>query len=203
MLAATDLRTLANFSLDLAEVQRRLSRFLKVDPAEAKRIMEAYRAADPNSSPSDILAAITTDYIYIRNTRRVATLQALSGRAPVYSYLFTRRTPVDGGILRSPHASEVAFVFGTTDAATDLIGTGPDVAPLTRIMIATWSTFARTGNPNNSALPEWPRHDGRENYSMLLDVKSEVRRDPGGEARAALDGLPWYVYGTPTNYLQA
>lgn len=192
----------SNFALDAMEVRRRIARFLRVEDARAGRIIETYQMADPSATPSDILGAVSTDYIYIRNTRRVATLQALSGQAPVYSYVFTRRTPVYGGVLRSPHASEVAFVFGTTDAATDLIGTGPDVTPLTRIMIATWSTFAHTGNPNNSMLPEWPRHDGRENYSMLLNVKSEVRRDPGGEARAALDGLPWYVYGMPTNYLQ-
>jgi hypothetical protein len=38
---------------------------------------------------------------------------------------------------------------------------------------------------------------------MLLDVKCEVRRDPGGEARAALDGLPWFTYSMPTNYVRA
>ncbi|MEY4761567.1 MAG: hypothetical protein RLZZ200_1423, partial [Pseudomonadota bacterium] len=192
----------ANFRLDADEVRRRLARFLRVDDDRARGIMSAYQAADPAATPGDILGAVTTDYTYIRNTRRVATLQALAGRAPVFSYLFMRRTPVHGGILRAPHASELAFVFGTTDAAADLVGTGPDVAPMTRIMIATWSAFARNGDPTNALLPHWPRHDGRENRSMLLNVKSEVQRDPGGEARAALEGLPWFEYGMSTQYGQ-
>src|SRR6185369_4154636 len=102
-----------NFSLELDEVQRRVARFLQIDAAEAGRIMDAYRTADPKASASDVLGAISTDYAYIRNTRREAQLQAAAGRAPVYAYLFNWRTPAFDGLLHSPHTVEVPFVFGT------------------------------------------------------------------------------------------
>lgn len=199
MLAAADIN---NFSLDLDEVRRRLARFLRIDAVETKRITEAYQSADPDGSPGDILGAVTTDFVYIRNTRHEANLKAAAGSTPVYSYLFTRRTPVLGGLLRCPHESEVAFVFGDPTAAW-MVGGGTDLPALTKVMVATWSAFAHTGNPNNATLPRWPRHTPNERFSMLLNVSSMTERDPGGVARASLEHLPHYDYNMQSNYTQA
>ena len=95
---------------------------------------------------------------------------------------------------------EVPFVFGTAPAAVSYVGDGPDVAPLTKMMIATWSAFAHTGNPNNSSLPHWPRFDTRQRSTMMLDVSSRVELDPGSQVRSALEGLPYYEYNRPVNY---
>ena len=200
MMAAADPNI---FSLDASEVNRRLARFLRIDGAETNRIMDAYRAAYPKASPGDLLGAVTSDYTYVRNTRRGATLQAAAGRAPVHSYMFTWQTPVMNGLLRSPHESEVAFVFGTTSAAAHMVGTGPDIASLTKIMIATWSAFAHTGDPNNPTIPRWPRHDSKDGFSMMLGLSSRVESNPGGQARAALDNLPYFEYTMPFNYTRA
>jgi para-nitrobenzyl esterase len=67
--------------------------------------------------------------------------------------VFTRRTPVLGGILRTPHESEVPFVFGNPTAAWMTGGESPDLVPVTKVMIATWSAFARSGDPNNPTVP--------------------------------------------------
>jgi para-nitrobenzyl esterase len=125
--AATETRLymaadMANFSLDEAEVERRLARFLSIDEASTQRVIKEYRAAGEAATPSDAMAAITTDYNYRRNTTRVAELQAMAAKAPVYAYVFDWKTPVLGGALRSPHTLEVPFVFGTTDAAAALVG---------------------------------------------------------------------------------
>jgi len=192
-----------NFALDIAEVRRRVGRFLQIDIEITDRIIDAYRAAAPGSSPSDLLAAIATDYSYRRNTTREAALQATTGRAPVYAYVFNWRTPVMGGVLRSPHTAEVPFVFGTTAAAAPLVGTGPDIASLTGTIMASWVAFARTGNPNNPALPSWPRYDAGERSTMLLEAESKVASNPGGEARAVMDGLPVFEYSMPINYITA
>jgi para-nitrobenzyl esterase len=121
-------------------------------------------------------------------------LQAAAGQAPVYAYLFTWRTPVMDGLLKSPHMGELPFIFGTTAAAVGRVGVSPDHVWLTRMMIATWSAFARTGNPANPTLPPWPRYDGNDRLTMQLDVASAVARDPGGEARNLLDRLPFHEY---------
>jgi para-nitrobenzyl esterase len=140
------------------------------------------------------MMAITTDYQYKRNTLRQARLQAAAAKAPVYAYVFTWRTPVMDGLLKSPHMEELPFIFGTTDAAAAWVGRSPDHVALTKMMIATWSSFARTGNPNNPLLPEWPRYDGTNRLTMQLDVASSVARDPGGVARNLLDPLPFHGY---------
>ncbi len=190
-----------NFSLDKDEVRRRIARFIQIDSVEAARIMDAYQSAAPSAPAIDLLSAITSDYTYVRNTLREAHLQAAAGRAPVYTYLFNWRTPVCGGVLRSPHAVELPFIFGTAQEASDFVGMSADHAPLTEMMIATWSAFAHTGEPNNSTLPKWPCYGG-DRSTMVLDVQSSVERDPGGATRVALDHLPFYEYKMPMNYAQ-
>jgi para-nitrobenzyl esterase len=182
-------------------VSRRVARFLRVDPGETDHILKAYRAADPQASPSDLLGAVATDYMYIRNTRRLALLKSMAPGAPSYVYVFTWRTPVMDGLLRSPHAVEVPFIFGTTSIAASMVGSGPDLLPLTTMMIATWSAFAHSGNPNNRTLPHWPRYDTRQRLTMELNLSSTVERDPGGQVRAVLDHLPFYEYNNPPNFV--
>ena len=193
---------LANFSLDAAEVERRLTRFLQIDAAETERILSAYRSDDPGASPSDLLGAVTSDYCYVRNTMREAELKSAQGGAAVYAYLFNWRTPVLNGVLRSPHMVELPFIFGTTDVARGLVGDGPDIPVLTKMMMATWTAFARTGNPNNPTLPDWPSYDPAAKQTMVLDVASRVESNPGGQVRAALDALPYYEYSKPMNYFR-
>ncbi len=191
---------MANFSLDEVEVARRLARFLRTDPAATAGIIAAYRSTMPAATPGEIMAAVTTDYTYRRNTTREAALQSAAAQAPVYTYVFDWRTPVRGGVLQSPHTSEVPFVFGTAPVAEALLGTGPDIAPLTQMMVATWSAFAHTGNPANPHVPTWPRYEAANRSTMLLSRQSAVASDPGGERRAALSALPLFEYSMPVNY---
>ncbi len=191
---------MSNFALDLREVRRRLARFLQVGPGETDRILDAYRADRPTASPSDLLAAVTTDFNYTRNTVKQAALQADSASAPVYAYRFDWRTPVRGGVLGAPHTAEVPFVFGTTEAAAGLLGHGPDLEPMTRTVMATWVAFARSGDPGHPGLPTWPRYDGVTRPTMLLDLESTVVADPGGAARSSLDDLPLFEYSRPVSY---
>jgi para-nitrobenzyl esterase len=183
-----------NFFLAADEVRVRVARVLRTDDSETRRILDGYQTAYPAYTPSELMMAISTDYQYVRNTVRQARLQAAAGTAPVYAYVFSWRTPVMSGLLKSPHMGELPFIFGTTDAAEGRVGRSIDHASLTQMMITTWSSFARTGNPGNPLLPEWPRYDGRARLTMKLNVTSEVARDPGGTARNLLDGLPFHEY---------
>jgi para-nitrobenzyl esterase len=194
---------MANFGLDGPEVERRLARFLRTDPAATARIIDSYRTTMPAATPSQIMAAVTTDYTYRRNTTREAALQSAAARAPVYTYVFDWRTPVRGGVLQSPHTSEVPFVFGTAPAADALLGTGADIAPLTQTMLAAWSAFAHTGNPAGPHLPPWPRYEATKQSTMLLSRESTVASNPGGDRREALAALPPFEYSMPVNYPQA
>jgi para-nitrobenzyl esterase len=184
-----------NFTLERASVKQRLTRFLRIEEHLAETIIEAYRSAYPDYSPSDVLIMITSDYVFKRNTLKIASLQATSAIAPVYAYLFNRDTRVEDGRLRSPHTGEVPFIFGTTAVAEALVGTGPDVAPMTDQMMAIWGAFARTGNPNNALIPDWRPFTAADRHTMILNAVSRSDRDPGGQARAALDQLPYFGSG--------
>ncbi|MCC7043896.1 MAG: carboxylesterase/lipase family protein [Acidobacteria bacterium] len=183
-----------NFVLAADEVRLRVARTLRTEDAETRRILDGYQTAYPTYTPSELMMTISTDYQYIRNTVRQARLQAAAGTAPVHAYVFSWRTPVMEGLLKSPHMGELPFIFGTTEAAIGRVGQSPDHAPLTQMMIATWSSFARTGSPGNPLLPEWPRYDGHTRLTMKLDVTSTIERDPGGRARDLLDALPFHEY---------
>ena len=46
-----------------------------------------------------------------------------------------------------------------------------------------WVAFARNGDPNTSALPEWPRYDVEHRLVMELDDECSLIEDPDGEIR--------------------
>ena len=185
-----------NFSIEMPDVKRRLKRFLRTDDAPVDTLIEAYRTAYPTYNPYEILMMLTTDDLFKRNTLKVASLQAVASKSPVYAFVFARETPIENGNIHAPHTSEVPFIFGTTQAAAAQCGTGSDLLPMTRTMQATWASFARHGNPNNPTIPHWAPSNDQTRQTMVLNVESKMSADPGGQARASLDGLPYYEYST-------
>jgi para-nitrobenzyl esterase len=183
-----------NFSLQMPDVTRRLMRFLKVDEEGVGQLIDAYQKAYPGYRPSELLTTLTTDYLFKRNTLKIASLQAAAGQALVFYYVFARETPIQSGRIHSPHTSEVPFVFGTTKAAEAQVGTGSDIAPMTERMMTTWASFARIGNPNNGTIPHWQPFSDSGRKTMVLRMDSEMRDDPGSAARMHLESLPYYEY---------
>jgi para-nitrobenzyl esterase len=183
----------ANVSMDMADARARLSRFLKTDAAATDRIVSAYRDTHPEARPVDTLVAVTTDYLFKRNTYRLAALRDQAA-AQSFAYVFSCRMLVEDDTLGAPHTCELPFIFGTSETAQALVGTGSHIAPMTRIMMATWAQFARHGDPNNALVPTWRPYVDADRPVMALQEQSTLTSDPGGQARSALDGLPYYEY---------
>lgn len=183
----------ASFHLDLLDVIARLAGFLQVDAPAARLVVEAYRDGASTASPSDILVSVTTDYLFKRNTYRMASLRE-NAPARSFAFVFSWETPVDDGRLRSPHTCELPFIFGSADAARALVGFGSDVDVMAKVMMATWAQFARNGDPNNSLLPEWRAFSNPDRPIMSLRPESTLLPDPDGEARTTLNELPFYEY---------
>jgi para-nitrobenzyl esterase len=40
----------------------------------------------------------------------------------------------------------------------------------------TWIAFARTGNPNNPAIPHWPAYTVPERTTMVFDTQSKAEK---------------------------
>ena len=87
----------------------------------------------------------------------VLTARALSKVSDVYMYRFSRVGPSSrsawGG---AAHTSEVPYVFDNTNG--DASQFDEIDRSVSRAMADAWVQFAKTGNPNGGALPQWPAY---------------------------------------------
>jgi para-nitrobenzyl esterase len=169
------------------------ARLLGVTVDEAAPLVDAYRRSRPQDSPGDVYAQIVGDHRYRRSVTRAAQLQAAHGGAPVYLYLLAWKSPVQGGLLRSPHTLCLPFVFANADRATGITGDGSDREALQRQMAGAWVAFARNGNPNHVGVPNWhPFSPGRRS-TLVFDGDTRLVDDPLREERLAFEPYPSYV----------
>ena len=158
------------------------ARVAEVAGAATDRVIETYRRLYPGANPAERLIATLTDSNFRIRTLVLAERKAAKARAPVWLYSFDWETPVFGGRLKAFHALDVPFVFDTID----LVGStdrGVVAHDLARRVSATWATFARTGNPDNAAIPHWPAYTGTDRATLILDRACRVANDHGRETR--------------------
>src|ERR1700730_4936264 len=158
------------------------ARVAEVAGAATDRVLETYRRLYPGANPAERLIATLTDSNFRIRTLVLAERKAAQARAPVWLYSFDWETPVFGGRLKAFHALDVPFVFDTIDlvGSTDRGAVAHDLA---RRMQATWATFARTGRPDNPAIPPWPAYETAERATLIFDRECRVVNDYGRETR--------------------
>jgi para-nitrobenzyl esterase len=150
--------------------------------AETDNLLAAYRAAMPQASPGDrLIAALTGSNFWIRSVL-FAERYAARPRAPVYMYSLDWQSPAHGGRLKAHHAMDLPFVFDNADVPDTTAG-APGARELAARVSATWIAFARNGTPDNSGIPPWPRYEGQDRATMILDSICRVERDPNRELR--------------------
>jgi para-nitrobenzyl esterase len=177
----------ATFTLDEAGLRQRLARWFTPDAAE--KAVVGFRALRPNSTPSDLFFAISTDKLMRQGAWKQAERKAAQHAAPVWLYELDWATPVEGGKWRSPHSLDLAMVFDNVAMSAAMVGTGPEPQKVADQMSATWLAFARLGNPNNPSIPTWPVFDPNRRLTMVFDVQSRMVADHRGGERLLLDGL--------------
>ena len=144
-------------------------------------IIAGYRDLQPESTASDIYFEATTDANYLAGHRIQAERKVAQGGAPTYLYLFNWDTPVQGGKWRCPHALEIGFVFDNVAKSESMSGIGEEQQRVADVMAETWLAFAKTGDPNNAKIPEWPAYNTNERPVMVLDETPELVEDPRSE----------------------
>jgi para-nitrobenzyl esterase len=99
-----------------------------------------------------------------------------SSSAPTWLFQFGRTVPLPATLhyhdepahgWGAYHGAELWYVFNTLDRQPHWNWTAADRA-LASSMCAYWANFARSGNPNAPALPDWPRFDAASPRAMLL-----------------------------------
>jgi para-nitrobenzyl esterase len=55
---------------------------------------------------------------------------------------------------------------------------------------STWVAFARTGDPNNSKIPQWPQYDAQKRATMIFGTPTHLENDPRAEIRQFWEQMP-------------
>jgi para-nitrobenzyl esterase len=182
-----------NFSLNAEQARARVKFLLGLDDAATDKMIAAYQRTHPNATPSELVIFIFSDYKYRQNDIKAAERKSTQGGAPAYMYLFTWRTPVLDGNLKTPHTLCLPFVFGTVDVATGITGTSPARYALSEKVQRAWIAFARSGNPGHTGLPAWKPYSVNERTTMIFDNECKAVNDPAGADRVAINTAPVYV----------
>lgn len=141
-------------------------------------LIATYRDAHQTASPWDLYILIATDHPRGLYARKPAKRKADLGFAPAYLYRFGWE--IDG-VLKSPPALEIRFVFDNIDHAESRLfdmPVTPEAKQLARTISRAWTAFARMGNPNTAKLPQHPAYSARARATMLFNDISRVEHDP-------------------------
>jgi para-nitrobenzyl esterase len=163
------------FDLDEAGLRKRLSVWF--GPENMDEVIATFKRKNPGATPGRLYFDISTAVVFRRGAWRHADLKAAQGKAPVYLYEIDWVTPVDGGKWGSPHSMEHPFVFDNVALSASMVGTSQaEPQQLADQISPTWIAFARTGNPNNPAIPHWPAYTVPERTTMVFDTQSKAEK---------------------------
>ncbi|NWY69559.1 CEL lipase, partial [Erithacus rubecula] len=121
---------------------------------------------------------LMTDYIFLIPTQKALDLHVQNANSgKTYSYVFSQpsRMPVYPSWVGADHADDLQYVFGKPFATP--LGYWPKHRTVSKAMIAYWTNFATTGDPNkgNSDVPvSWPAYT--ENSKYYLDINDDMSK---------------------------
>ena len=176
--------------IDAATLRQRVKGLLKVEDAEADRMIALYRKQQPGRDNIDLFLRMETDNGRFRlSVETQAERKAAQRGAPVYLYRFEYYSPVREGRLKSMHCMDIPFVFDNLEAGRIYTGISPAAQRIADRMSAAWVAFARTGNPNHRGMPDWPAFNTTERPTMVFGNETRMVNDPGREERLALKAI--------------
>jgi para-nitrobenzyl esterase len=178
------------FDMDEAQAKERLKGY--IDKADIDTAWKIFHASRPEATPSEVFFTIASARGYGRDSTILAEQRVKAGGAgKTYFYKLMWRQPVEGGRRVSQHSLDLPFVFDNVAAGAYM--TGPQTASTDAMvdnMANTWIAFARSGVPNNPAIPEWRPYDLATRPTMMFDTPSTLAEDPFKAEREFMDRYP-------------
>jgi len=168
-------------------INKSLSSF-NPDIKQVEKLINSFKHSGNN--PFEVLNAISTELTFRYPSIKVAEAQSKHNNN-TYMYLFTYRTPALGGVHGATHALEIPFVFGTLDDTEFGVYPKRDEinTKISEIMMDSWISFTRSGDPNHDGIIEWPTYDIDNRYTLLFGNENKVEKDPLGAERVALEEI--------------
>jgi len=102
--------------------------------------------------------------------------QVKTGDAPVYRYHWELAAPPSKfhpGWFAF-HSDDIEYVFGTLDTRPGAVWR-PEDRKLSEQVMGYWTNFAKTGDPYEPGMPQWPRYD---KGSAILHLDSDITTGP-------------------------
>ena len=165
---------------------RRIAR--RIAGNSASTFLASYRDERPHATNEDLFAAMMTDWMMRIPSIILAERKYAQHAAPVFMYLFSWETPILNGKLKATHGLELPFVFDNIGKGL-ITGVGETQSDLARNMSETWISFARSGVPDYTGIPEWPPYDTERRATMIFDVRCALESDPFKSERLAWNGI--------------
>ncbi len=166
--------------------------FTDIDPTIEPKLQVLFDlyAKNPQrkwTSEGDIVMALGDDYAFRVQALDLAAKQSSAAKTYYYRVDYPVNLPDQPcQNNRSPHGSELPFVFGKiyNSIGYDWIGAPRDQQDqaarqhLMDQMILAWTNFAKTGDPNGGDLPTWPVFDPQTQPTMIFSGGSHVENAP-------------------------
>ena len=167
-------------SMDEATLRTRMKERLGND---WDQIVALFRKRRPKATPSELYFTISA---FPTSANLQAERKSTLGKAPAFLYLFTWRTPAEGGRRLSPHCIEIPFAFNNQWQMPEMVGTGPEIQTMADRVSGAWVAFARTGNPSHALIPKWSPYNATDRATMLINNEWKLVNDPNREERLAM-----------------
>ncbi|HVV46336.1 MAG TPA: carboxylesterase/lipase family protein [Bryobacteraceae bacterium] len=157
------------------------------DDLEAAK--KAYPAGNANEARLSAVALASDNFIAY-STWKWIEMQAKTGQATVYRYLFDHIIPTATGEPPADdpgagHATDIEFVFSTLD--TKKLAWRPSDRKVSDILVSYWTNFAKHSNPNGPGLAPWPPYDEKSRELMVLDEHPKVTKETHRDRYALQD----------------
>ena len=129
-------------------------------------------------SKAEYDAHLASDLTFVEPARYLAAQAAGHGQ-PTWLYSFGYVPTAQRGSQKGAgHATELAFVFGNLGVLAK--PATPEDEQAAALIGDYWTAFAKTGDPNGTGRPAWPRYDAKADQRLEISITGAAAPGPAG-----------------------